>query len=204
MFPAGFLPAAVSSNDGAASLPPKESSMRKRLAVLAATLALPLATAASQEMAAPRNVISIQPFNAMFTVFTAEYERAQGKAWTWGLGATNWSAGDEGDKVTYTSGDLKLRYYPSGAALMGFSIGGSLGFTSVASECSICTPTEESASGPNLGVLLEYQWLLGAKKNFAIALGAGAKALMISEDDVSASDFVARYPTARISIGWGW
>lgn len=49
-----------------------------------------------------------------------------------------------------------------------------------------------------------YQWLLGLQRNFAVALGAGAKAIFINDKDFSSADFIARYPTARISVGYAF
>jgi hypothetical protein len=175
--------------------------MRMRSLALAAVASLALPLVASAQDVGPRQVLSFQPLNAMLTVYSAEYERAASKSVSWGVGGTYWNVGDTGDEATYNSGDFKLRYYPGGSALYGFALGGSVGFSSVKGETA---GVEETASGASLGVLLEYQWLMGAKKNFSLALGAGAKMLMVSEDDVSASDFTARYPTARVSVGWAF
>lgn len=136
------------------------------------------------------------------TVYSGEFERAATKAVTWGVGATHWNAGDPGDEASYTSGDLKLRYYASGAALHGFSFGVSAGFSNVGVKTT--TGIDETHSGPSAGVLIEYQWLMGMKKNFAVALGAGAKRLMISESNVSSGSFTAGYPTARVSVGYAF
>jgi hypothetical protein len=166
----------------------------------------PFAAAAAQEIPAamPSNVISIQPLNAVIlTAFSVEYERKTGSAVTVGVGATYWDAGDESDDdLTYASTDLKLRYYPQGTALQGFSFGGTVGFSSVSSTGF--DGSEESASGPSFGVLIEYQWLMGAKRNFALALGVGAKAVQVNEDEITNNDFTARYPTARISVGYAF
>jgi hypothetical protein len=181
--------------------------MRNRVLTLAAAVVMPFA-ASTQEVpaptpavAAPSNVISFQPLIAVFEVYSAEYERKVASATTLGIGGTYWNFGD--DELTYTSGDLKLRYYPQGTALMGFSFGGSVGFTSI-SATNTFDGTEESASGATLGVLLEYQWLMGAKRNVSAALGLGAKALMVDEDEITSGDFVARYPTGRVSIGFAF
>lgn len=175
--------------------------MRKYLLLAAAFVALPFATAAGQN-AGPRNVISIQPLGAILTVYAAEFERAATSSLTWGVGATYWETGEEGDELSYGSADVKMRYYP-GAALHGFSFGGSLGYASVGATST--EGIDESVSGLSVGVLLEYQWLLGAKRNFSVSLGGGAKALMgVRDDEVSSSDFTARYPTGRLSIGYAF
>lgn len=176
--------------------------MRNKVLAVAAAALMPFAAASAQN-AAPRNVISVQPLNAMMTVYSGEYERQVGTAVTFGVGGTYWNASEAGDEASYTSGDIKLRYYPSGAALAGFSLGASGGFTQVSARDAGST-IDESESGPTFGVLLEYQWLMGAKKSFSLALGAGAKMLFVNEDNVTNASFTARYPTARVSIGYAW
>ena len=173
--------------------------MSRKLLIAAALFALPLASAAGQ--AAPRSVISFQPLGAMLTVYAAEFERAASTNVTWGIGGSYWDAGEDGDRLAYGSADVKMRYYPR-SALDGFSFGGSLGYARVSAESPDLG--EESTGGITLGILLEYQWLLGANRNFSVALGAGAKALFINEDDLGDDDFTPRYPTARLSIGWGF
>lgn len=170
------------------------------LAIAAVSIAAPRAALAQAVSTGsnPMQVISIQPLSAMLTVYAGEFERRLTPTVTVGVGGTYWSAGE--DEFTYTSGDIKLRYYPSGQALEGFAFGGSVGMTSVeAGEEN--TEDSGSASGPNIGVLLEYSWLLGAQRNFFVGLGAGAKALLISDDEFSDDSLTLRYPTARLSVG---
>lgn len=158
--------------------------------------------APAQEIAGPSNVISIQPLNAvLLTMFSAEYERKTGGAVSAGVGGTYFQV-DDADDLTYTSGDLKLRFYPQGTALQGFSFGGSVGFSSI--SATAFDGTDESVSGPSFGILIEYQWLMGTKRNFALALGLGAKAVMVNEDEITSDDFIARYPTARVSVGYAF
>ena len=179
--------------------------MRNRVLILAAMAVMPLAAASAQQVpapAAPHNVISIQPLNAVFTAYSAEYERQTGAAVTLGVGGTFFNIGDGIDEVTFKSADFKLRYYPNGTALMGFSFGGTAGFTSVSGTSF--DGTKESASGPSLGVLLEYQWLLGVKHNFSVALGVGAKAVFVKDNQITSQDFAAKYPTARVSVGFAF
>jgi hypothetical protein len=178
--------------------------MRNRVLLLAVASLLPFAAASAQQVAvaAPRNVLSIQPINAVFTDYSAEYERATAGAVTLGIGGTYFDIGDDFDELTYKSADVKLRYYPNGTALMGFSFGGTAGFTSISG--TDFDGTDESVSGPSLGVLLEYQWLLGVKRNFSVALGVGAKALFVNDNTFDSDDFITRYPTARVSVGFAF
>jgi hypothetical protein len=60
-----------------------------------------------------------------------------------------------------------------------------------------------SKTSPSIGVMLEYSWLLGASKSFYIATGLGAKAVFISSDDFG-ENVTARYPTARLSVGFAF
>ncbi|MDQ8165392.1 MAG: hypothetical protein P3A28_06500 [Gemmatimonadota bacterium] len=154
---------------------------------------------ASAQTAALRNVISIQPLNVVFQVYTGEFERTFAKAATWGVGGTTT---DFADDANYSSAEFKVRYYPAGVALNGFSFGGSAGFSRVST--TDFNGREESAGGPSFGVLLEYQWLMGDKKNVAVTLGAGAKVLNIDEEEFSSTSVTVRYPTGRISIGFAF
>ena len=149
---------------------------------------------------APHNhVLSLQPISAVFTVYAGELERVIGESVTIGLGATYWGEGGDAD-ASYLSSDLKLRYYPSGTPLSGFSFGLSAGFTQVEDELEGVT---SKASGPTIGTMIEYGWLLNANRSFYVGMGFGAKALFIDEDEVD-DDVTLRYPTARLSIGWAF
>jgi Protein of unknown function (DUF3575) len=177
--------------------------MQNRFLILAAAV-MPFAAASGQSVAAPRNVLSIQPINAVFTAYAAEYERQMGGASTFGLGGTYFDVGDANvDKLTIKSADVKLRYYPNGTALMGFSFGASAGYSSFTGT-DVFTSEETTVNGPSLGFLLEYQWLMGVQKNISVALGAGAKAVFVKDADFSSDTFAARYPTGRLSIGYAF
>ena len=164
---------------------------------------MPFAAARGQSVAAPHNVLSIQPINAVFTAYSGEYERRLGAASTFGVGGTFFDAGDGTDKLTYKSGDVKLRYYPEGTALMGFSFGVTGGFSSITGT-DATSGSETTVSGPSAGFLLEYQWLMGVQRNVSVALGAGAKAVFVKDTDFSSDSYSARYPTVRVSIGYAF
>src|SRR2546423_3204691 len=123
--------------------------MRNRFLILAALV--PFAAASSQEAGPARsNVLSIQPINAMLTAYSAEYEHKTGGAVTLGVGGTYFDAGDGVDEVKYKSGDVKLRYYPEGTALRGFSFGVSGGDSSILGQDVY--RHNASMSGPRVGV----------------------------------------------------
>ena len=147
------------------------------------------------------SVLSIQPISTMLTVYSGEFELAMSRSATIGIGATHLGA-ELGEDFTYTSGDVKLRYYPEGRAFQGLSFGASVGMSRVAAS-SQNTQDSGSETKPSIGVMLDYGWLLGAQESFYVGLGAGAKAVFVGHDDFDAPG-TFRYPTARLSVGWAF
>ena len=188
----------------------------RSLATIAAIVVAPAAlraqvTAAPSGVALPvakKQVISIQPLTAMFTLYSAEYERALSHSVTLGVAGTFLGV-DEDDadaSLSYTSTDVKLRYYPGASPFQGFAFGVQGGYTRVAGRATNDATGESldaSVGGPSFGVALDYNWLLGASRTFYVGLGAGAKAAFIDDDKLD-GDVTARYPTARISIGYAF
>ena len=81
--------------------------------VLALVCLIPRITSA-QEKPGKAAVISIQPINAMLTVYAGEAELAMSRSATIGVGATYWSPDVIDGDFNYLSGDVKVRYYPEG------------------------------------------------------------------------------------------
>ena len=172
------------------------------LAALCAAAPLRSQVAPAGAVAPRQQVISFQPLNAVFTVYAAEYERALRPTLTLGVGATGFFP----DELSYTSGDVKLRYYPQARPFQGFSFGASVGITRVSEDYTDAfsgQDTETSVTGPSGGFMLDYGWLLGATQRFYLGLGVGAKVLFVDDADFS-DDFIARYPTARVSVGYAF
>ena len=170
-------------------------------ALIAATTLLAVAAGAQTSAAPKTNVISIQPLSAIFSVYAAEFEHAIAPAWTVGVGGSNWSPDLGGTGFTYTSGDVKLKYYPEEHALQGFSFGAQAGYSRITTRDSYTidgSTTRSTASGPTIGVALDYNWLLGPPQAFYIGLGLGAKKIFAKSTN---DDATFGYPTARISIG---
>ena len=186
-----------------------------RLRPLACLALLPLfaATVAAQSeatvqagptIAKPRSVLSTQPLSIILSVYNAEFERALGNTTTIGVTASYWSPDfNDDDDFSYVSGDLKFRYYPGAKPLEGFSFGGSVGATRVSEDDSFTGETH-TATGPSIGTYLDYGWLLGPTNRFYVGLGFGAKAVFVDDADFEGSDVTLRYPTARISVGFGF
>jgi hypothetical protein len=173
--------------------------MLKRLVIAAVCCLLPQCAVRAQDTTRTR-VLSIQPISLVLTIVSGEYEQKLGAASSWGIGANYWDAGPIGGSGKYASGEFKLRYYPDGTALRGFSVGASAGYVHL-SGGNGDTSHRAALVGPSLGVLLEYQWLLGKTKSFVVALGVGAKAILVNQDKNASGDYTLRYPTTRISIG---
>ena len=182
--------------------------MRRYLVISGALVMGVLSSAAAAQVpvsTTPKHtVISVQPLSAMIAVYAVEVEQAVGVAMSLGVGGTFWSPDFAGQDMTYTSGDLKLRYYPQGRALEGFAFGMSAGYAHIkdkSTDVIFGTGTSEhTASGPTIGANIEYNWLLGRNNGFFLGLGVGAKRIIAKSDDVS-DDVRFGYPTARISIG---
>lgn len=171
----------------------------KEISVVALVCLVP-GLASAQEPNGKAAVISIQPISAMLTVYAGEVELAMSRSATIGVGATYWSPDVIDGTFNYASGDVKIRYYPEGRAFQGFSFGGSVGYTHLGATDNTTTG---SAGGPSIGVMLDYNWLLGVQKAFYIGLGLGGKTLFISDKAV-ADQATLHYPTIRLSVGWAF
>jgi hypothetical protein len=176
----------------------------RRVCLLCAIVA-GLAATSAQAQPSNRTVLSVQPISVFFEVFNLELERVFQPSVSGAAGFTYWSFDeDEGDlDVTYLSVDVvKLRYYPSGTAPNGFSFGASAGFTRIAEDDPL--GDETSVTAPGFGIQLEYSRLLGAQRRFYLGGGIGAKALFFDEDEFTDDDILARYPTARLAVGFAF
>lgn len=137
----------------------------------------PAVTEAQEGTKAPvthNQVVSTNPFGLMFEWFNAEYERKIGRTLTWGLSSSFFSL-DAGD-TDYVNGTALVRYYPQGAALSGFYIGGRTGVHRVSAD-------GESGVFYGVGFEIGYNWLLGASRKFNVGIGAGATRLFGNDLD---------------------
>ena len=62
--------------------------------------------------------------------------------------------------------------------------------------------SDDSGTSASFGFALDYQWLRGGKKNFAVTLGTGARRLFFLSTEVVGASLTLR--TAQISIGRGF
>ena len=188
-----------------------------RTSLAAAALALTAVTAGAQAStpAPAKNVLSIQPLNAVYGVYSGEFEHAVASNKSLSLGVSYWGASHEETNpstgssytagVDYLSFDSKYRYYPN-HALRGFSFAGSLGFSRLSGDVGAKDSTGTSSASGSLnaiaaGMELSYSWLLGKEEKFHIGTGIGAKKLFPMGDN---SGITLAYPTMRISVGYAF
>lgn len=170
------------------------------VALLAAALvAIPLAapvtgTLAAQAPRANRTLISINPLGLPFKWVSAELEQKATGLVT--LGAS-FSYIDLFDDASYLSFDGKLRVYPNEEAFKGFSLGLSMGLVRVAEDYS--DRDDRSETAPSLGVVADYNWILGKSRRVLVGTGVGAKRIFGDDDDFSDVNFA--YPTFRFQVG---
>lgn len=141
------------------------------------------------------NVLSVNPLALIFTGISGEYERRTSPSTAVAVGLSIWSI----DEFDYQSVEGKFRFYPNAEALRGFSVAGTAGYSHVDEDDDLFG---QSGSAISAGVELNYQWLLGVERNFAITLGGGGKRLFFLGDEVE--DASAGIPTIRFSIGYAF
>jgi hypothetical protein len=136
---------------------------------------------------ANKQVVSSSPFLLMAKYFNVEFERKGTEKTTFGVSASSFGLGD----VDYRNLQGFYRYYPQGASLTGFFIGGRGGVHRVSAD-------DDGGNAFGLGFELGYGWLFGAERNFAVSVGAGATRLFGSDRSVV-------LPTLRlVNIGWSF
>ena len=182
--------------------------MNCRLALLALATAALASQASAQgpfegERPPATQALSVNPLYLPFGGFVFEYEAAVAPGMTLGVGAAYYDLVG-GDDDTYSSAEVKLRFYPNERGPRGFSIGVSVGVGRTTEE-GCCTPEGaefdgETATGATTGVILDYNWLLGRSRRFFVGTGIGAKRLF---GDLGEGDFldIEVLPTARLQVG---
>lgn len=150
-----------------------------------------------------RQTISTSPIADILGFINGEYQRKITESSTIGVSAGTMEFDDD----RYTNGMVFGRYFPQGAALTGFFIGGRLGFHRVSYETYTHDPGQmvpiierASTTRAAIGIDVGYEWLLGAKRNVLIGVGAGGMRLIGDDGD----DILVAFPTARLNVGFAF
>ena len=184
-------------------------SQPRRTALLAALLAFGAIarSAAAQATNTARvpipytSYIGINPLGIPFDIFSVEVESGIAQGMTLGASAAH----TELDNQRYSSADFKFRYYPSEVVLKGFSIGASAGllrYSDIRSEFDVTvTETRQTIDTPTLGLLLDYNWMLGASRRFLIGTGLAAKRILAGSEDRDKVGLDRAQLSARFTVG---
>ncbi len=140
--------------------------------------------------------IGLNPLIIPFDLGAGEFEVGVAQGTTVGGSVSYLDYDDE----RFTSADLKVRYYPGEVVLRGFSLGFTAGYLrySVARTDSI---DRAVLDGPTIGLVTDYNWLLGGTKRFLIGTGIGAKRVLVSKSERDEVDLNRTYVTARFIVG---
>jgi hypothetical protein len=148
-----------------------------------------------------RSYIGINPLGIPFDIFSIEVESGIAQGMTLGVSAAH----TELDNQRYSSADFKFRYYPSEIVLKGFSIGASAGllrYSDIVSEFDFtATDTRQTIDTPTLGLLIDYNWMLGASHRFIIGTGVAAKRILAGSEDRAKVGLDRAQLSARFTVG---
>ena len=154
-----------------------------------------------------RGVIGVNPLGIPFDIVSIEAEGAVAAGITAAAALSHFAP----DEDRFTSGDVKVRYYPGETALDGFSVGLGLGFTrrsgldytapSVPEQNGGCGYPRNSATGPTISALADYNFLLGQRRRFLVGTGVGAKRWMVGRDTRESVDAEKAWVFARFLVG---
>jgi hypothetical protein len=151
-----------------------------------------------------KQTLSTSPVADILGFINGEYQRKVTESATLGVSAATyeWDDDDRYSNVMFLG-----RYYPQGAALTGFFIGGRIGAHRIDYETwefnpngFTSTTTKKTETRPAIGIDVGYEWLLGAKRNVVIGTGVGAMRLLGNSED----NFLIAFPTARLNVGFAF
>ena len=158
--------------------------------------------------------LSVNPIALPFGLFSAEFERAMASGFTFGAGGSYFD-GEVLDDDEFEGGDgrdawvqAKLKYYPGETALKGFAVGLTLGYQSAEdvvesyAPSGVVTSATVSEGAATVGVVLDYNWLIGRRRRFLVGTGIGARRVL---KDVNYESPLAQvYPDGRLQIGFAF
>jgi hypothetical protein len=177
--------------------------MRVRVSLLVCALVTIPGSMAGQSSAPCRNnVFSVHPAGYETSPNLAlEYERRIAPSVTLGLTAQLGLLSREHDRRIQAA-SVEARYFFSGDAWRGLSLGASVGSRQAPNFFSYRQYNQPSTTPrTTTALLVDYHWLVGTQKRLYLGLGTGLEATWRSrEARVQAGTPLAR-PTGRVSIG---
>ncbi len=175
----------------------RPTSVASLLAIGACTLALSAAGRAAAAQAAPpprapHVGVAINPLAIPFGVFTLDVEGAtRTPGLTLGVAGT-WVT----DGLDQGWADARVMYFPNEVAMRGFAVGLTGG---VVAEQGDDGNVRRTVSAPTLGVRMDYDWLVGARKRMLVGIGLGAKRVL--RDVSPGSPLQQVYGDGRFVVG---
>jgi hypothetical protein len=147
-----------------------------------------------------RSYIGINPLGVPFDIFSVEAETGVAQGITLG-GVGSYT---DVDHDRWESADFKFRYYPGDVVLRGFSLGATVGYLNYsARRCCAAGGGDyrASVSTPTVGVIADYNWMLGMDHRFIVGTGVGAKRVLAGQNDRDQVGLDRAYLTGRFTIG---
>ncbi|HEX3867328.1 MAG TPA: hypothetical protein VHV78_11275 [Gemmatimonadaceae bacterium] len=141
-----------------------------------------------------RTMIGFNPLGLPADVATLEIENAVAQGVTVG-GVGSYI---DADHRRFTTLEFKIRYYPGDVVLRGWSVGASAGITRFS---NIVDDSRQSFAAPTVGLIADYNWLLGRSEHFLIGTGGGVKRVLASDADRSRANVGFAVATARLILG---
>src|SRR5512133_1305151 len=154
------------------------------------------AAAPAARVVAPKTVVAVNVAGLALGVTSLEGERALGRAVGVGAGVTHWSL-FSAKALSYSSADLRLRWYVMGSAPAGLSVAAVGGVTRVSSAL-----VGRSLDAVGAGFEVSWSELALPSKRLYLAVGAGTK--WLKPRGTPFDGITLSYPTARAAIGWGF
>ena len=149
-----------------------------------------------------RSYVGLNPLGIPFDIFAFEVESGIAQGVT--LGAVGSYTDFNQDR--YTTVDFKARYYPGEVVLRGFSLGLSAGYLAYSTPSRMIAstnaiPSRDKLNAPTIGVIADYNWLLGQQHRFVVGTGVGAKRVLANTADRERVGLDRAYLTARFTVG---
>ena len=144
-----------------------------------------------------RTFVALDPSLVVFDFGSVEVENAVAPGLT--LGGVGSLSVVNGKR--YTTGDFTLRYYPGEVVLQGLSFGLSAG---VLRYSALVSAERKAIIAPTVGLLADYNWMIGPSKRFVVGGGVGAKRVLASSGARRNVSLSSVYPTARFVVGYAF